>query len=146
MASSLGRGTGIPKVRRALSNNHSPKADFNTDEARTYFDTTIQIHPEFLKDLEAPVGVHEGVHEGIHDISDMGRKLLTLVAKEPQSMPVILEELGYKSRNRNVRTAINKLIQDGLLALTITDKPKSKKQQYQITALGRQEFERLQVK
>jgi len=41
-----GRGTGFPKIRRALEANGSPGPIFETDEERTYFLTTLHIHPE----------------------------------------------------------------------------------------------------
>lgn len=44
-----GRSTGIPKIRRAMARNGSPKAIFETDKDKVYFLTTIPIHPEFKK-------------------------------------------------------------------------------------------------
>jgi len=41
-----GRGTGFPKIRRTLEANGSPGPIFETDEERTYFLTTLHIHPE----------------------------------------------------------------------------------------------------
>jgi len=43
-----GRNTGFRKIRAALKRNGSPEPLFETDEARTYFATTLFIHPEFL--------------------------------------------------------------------------------------------------
>lgn len=40
-----GRCTGIPKIQRSMKNNGSPEARFETDEERTYFLTTLPIHP-----------------------------------------------------------------------------------------------------
>jgi ATP-dependent DNA helicase RecG len=42
-----GRGTGIPKVRRAMQQNGSPPPAFDFDEARSYFRTTLPAHPEY---------------------------------------------------------------------------------------------------
>jgi ATP-dependent DNA helicase RecG len=42
-----GRGTGIPKVLRALRNNGSPLPKLITDKDRTYFLTEFKIHPAF---------------------------------------------------------------------------------------------------
>ena len=60
-----GRGTGIPKIKRVMHDNGSPEPIFHTDEARTFFYTEIQLHPDFLKIENS--GVHEGVHEGVYD-------------------------------------------------------------------------------
>ena len=43
-----GRNTGFQKIIRALKTNGSPKPVFETDNDRTYFLTTIPIHPDFL--------------------------------------------------------------------------------------------------
>ena len=43
-----GRNTGFQKIIRALKTNGSPMPVFETDNDRTYFLTTIPIHPDFL--------------------------------------------------------------------------------------------------
>lgn len=43
-----GRNTGFQKIIRALKANGSPMPVFETDDDRTYFLTTIPIHPDFL--------------------------------------------------------------------------------------------------
>jgi len=40
-----GRGTGIPKIRRAMKANGSPPPQFETDADRTHFLATLLIHP-----------------------------------------------------------------------------------------------------
>jgi ATP-dependent DNA helicase RecG len=40
-----GRGTGIPKVRRAMQQNGSPPPQFDFDEVRSYFRVVLPIHP-----------------------------------------------------------------------------------------------------
>jgi len=44
-----GRSTGIPTIIRELEKNNSPAPRFETDDERSYFKTTLKIHPEFLK-------------------------------------------------------------------------------------------------
>ena len=41
------RGTGIPKVRRAMQQNGSPPPRFDFDQARSYFRATLPAHPEY---------------------------------------------------------------------------------------------------
>ena len=43
-----GRNTGFRKIRNALRQNGSPEPLFETDEDRTFFSTTLFIHPIFL--------------------------------------------------------------------------------------------------
>jgi ATP-dependent DNA helicase RecG len=44
-----GRGTGIPKILRAIRKNGSPLPRFETDEDRTYFVSRFPIHPKALQ-------------------------------------------------------------------------------------------------
>ena len=48
-----GRSTGFPKIRKALRQNGSPEVRFETDDNNSYFLAHLDIHPEFLKELEA---------------------------------------------------------------------------------------------
>jgi ATP-dependent DNA helicase RecG len=42
-----GRGTGIPKIQRKMSENGSPLARFDFDPDRTYFRVTLPVHPRY---------------------------------------------------------------------------------------------------
>jgi len=133
-----GRGTGIPKMRRALKVNGSPLPLFFTDETRSSFYTEIQVHPEFLQNHiphEAQVGVYDGVHDGVHDqsLSQTELRILKLLADQPLGLGKILADFGYSAVTRNVRNAINKLLKAELITYTIPDKPRSKYQKYAIT-------------
>ena len=44
-----GRGTGIPKILRAIQKNGSPMPVFETDDDRTYFVARFPIHPGALQ-------------------------------------------------------------------------------------------------
>ena len=39
-----GKGTGIPKIKRAMRNNGSDEPIFETDDARSYFVVTLRVH------------------------------------------------------------------------------------------------------
>ncbi len=135
-----GRGTGIPKIRRILTINGSPGPLFITDEARTSFYTEIKIHPEFLEEpqLEKSDGVYHGVYDPRElNLSQTELKILSLVQNAPIGLANILETFGYKVITRNIRTALTKLLKLELIAYTIPDKPRSNKQRYKITALGK---------
>lgn len=136
-----GRGTGIPKMTRALKANGSPLPLFFTDETRSSFYTEIQVHPEFLKDhipQEAQVGVYDGVHDGVYDqpLSQTELRILKLLANQPLGLSKILADFGYSTVTRNIRNAINKLLGIGLISYTLPNKPRSKNQQYKITESG----------
>lgn len=42
------RGTGIPKIRRRMSENGSPAPIFEFDEEKSYFRVTLPAHPEYI--------------------------------------------------------------------------------------------------
>jgi ATP-dependent DNA helicase RecG len=42
------RGTGVPKVFRAMEQNGSPRPRFDFDESRSYFRVTLPAHPEYV--------------------------------------------------------------------------------------------------
>ena len=65
-----GRSTGIPTMQRELEANGSPKAVFETDEGRTYFTTTIFVHPgfenkNFLSDIRKEEDVPQNVPQNL---------------------------------------------------------------------------------
>jgi len=45
-----GRNTGFKKILDALEANGSPKPEFETDDARSYFITRLYVHEGFLKE------------------------------------------------------------------------------------------------
>ena len=45
-----GRNTGFGKILRALEKNGSPKPEFETDDAHSYFISRIFVHEAFLKE------------------------------------------------------------------------------------------------
>ncbi len=44
-----GRGTGIPKMLKAIQDNGSPAPVFHTDDDRTYFLVELPVHPVFTE-------------------------------------------------------------------------------------------------
>ena len=42
------RGTGIPTIRRKMSENGSPEPQFDFDDDRSYFRVTLPAHPEYV--------------------------------------------------------------------------------------------------
>ncbi|MGL5626592.1 MAG: RNA-binding domain-containing protein [Candidatus Rhabdochlamydia sp.] len=49
-----GRCTGVPKIHKAMKDNGSPPAIFETDEEGLYFLTILPIHPEATRKATAP--------------------------------------------------------------------------------------------
>lgn len=61
-----GRNTGFRKILGALRNNGSPEPLFETDETRTYFTTTLFIHPNFSVCQSREV-INDAINEVIND-------------------------------------------------------------------------------
>ena len=59
-----GRTTGFQKIIRALKANGSPMPVFETDDERTFFLTTIPIHPDFIN---ADEGINEEINKEINE-------------------------------------------------------------------------------
>jgi len=130
-----GRCTGIPKIREAMASNGSPPPRFSTDEGRTYFLVELPVHPE-LSGIPVQDGGHEGVQDGGHDLGGTDRRILLALAEKPKSTLNLVTELGYSGRTRNLRDSLARLEKAGLIALTISDKPRSKNQKRKLTVKG----------
>lgn len=67
-----GRATGIPTIVKALKNNGSPEPAFETDDARTYFKSTIFLHHLFnLSDERVQVSVQVREQVNLFIISNL---------------------------------------------------------------------------
>jgi ATP-dependent DNA helicase RecG len=122
-----GRGTGIPKIRRAMSKNGSPEPTFDTDEELTYFLVVLPIHPAWaVQDT-----VQDGVQDGVLDDN-----LILRYCLRPKKRREIMSELGLYNNYDNFVKYTKHLLVLGLLELTIPDKPSSGNQQYRTTPLG----------
>lgn len=137
-----GRGTGVPKMRRALKANGSPEPIFSTNEARVYFATEIRIHPEFLEDITDDRD-HDGTMMGPrwdHDgtMIDLDKDMLKMleICQEPQHIQVLMDAFNWSHRTKFRNKFISPLLDNGLLEMTLPDKPKSKLQKYKTTNLG----------
>ena len=47
-----GRGTGLPKIRRFMARNGSPKPVLETNSDNVYFLATLPIHEKFVVDVK----------------------------------------------------------------------------------------------
>lgn len=133
-----GRGTGVPKMRRAMSTNGSPDPSFETDEERTYFTVVLPIHP--LAAPRTPGGTPWETPAVNPDVlNNLNTKMLDLLdfSQIPQDRATIQRRLGLKDE-KHVRTRyLRPLLEEGLLELTDPDHPSSRGQKYRTTDLGR---------
>jgi ATP-dependent DNA helicase RecG len=59
------------------------------------------------------------------------------IAGELRAMPELMTPSGLKNKTRFRDQVVAPLLKAGLLEMTIPDKPRSSKQQYRITDIGR---------
>lgn len=134
-----GRGTGIPKIRKAMSANGSPAPVFETDDERSYFQVELLIHPlagSALRGGATPDLAHDVAHDLAHVVSDKDLEILHYCLHVPRSNAEILAHVGAESRTGTITRALARLTALGLLELTLPDKPTSKNQKRIATVRG----------
>ena len=88
-----GRNTGFQKIIRALKANGSPMPTFETDDARSYFLTTIGIHPAFTVSNDS---VNDSVNDTVSDqLSENEQRILAIIRENGDlSISAMAEMLG----------------------------------------------------
>lgn len=88
-----GRNTGFQKIIRALKANGSPMPTFETDDARSYFLTTIGIHPAFTVSNDS---ANDNVNDTVSDqLSENEQRILAIIRENGDlSISAMAEMLG----------------------------------------------------
>ena len=133
-----GRGTGIPKVLRAMEANGSPLPRFDTDDDRTYFTTFLPIHASALN-FTPQVGDQVG-----DQVANEKTEIVLSFCSQPKDRTEILERLGLKAMRNLRQRYLLPLIESGLLAMTDPEHPTSPVQKYVTTPLGRASLRQLE--
>ena len=124
-----GRSTGVPKILRAMERNGSPPPEFESDEDRTYFLVRLPVHER------AELGAGYMPPAVTPEVTPEVRLAQTLVGEMARQQ--LQEALGLKD-DEHFRTAyLRPALAAGLIEMTIPDKPRSSKQRYRLTDLGR---------
>lgn len=118
-----GRSTGIPKILKAMATNGSPAPLFETDDDRLSFVIRLPRHPLSL----VPTGEVTG---------EVERLLRVLVAE--MSRQQLQEGLALRHEDHFRKAYLLPALGAGLAEMTLPDKPRSSKQRYRLTAIGRQ--------
>ena len=141
-----GRATGIPKILRAMIENGSPAPEFETDDDRASFLARIPVHPEarplangLSEDGKSRSG--EGTDPVSDQVSDLVgdpvSKAILTSCRTPRSTSELLQALGFRHRTHFRENYLRPLIEAGLLARTLPEKPQSRLQKYVTTDAGR---------
>jgi len=111
------------------------KAAILADEDRTYFLTTLHIHPE-SQVSEQVVGPVRGPVRGPVELTDIQYKILLECSTNPLSAKEITGKIGLTIKSGNVKRALAILRKNEYLSYTIPEKPGSRLQKYRITEKG----------
>ena len=111
-----GRGTGIPKILKAMKANGSPKPRFETDDDRTYFIATFPIH------VQGKIKGKQGQARVTGEVAGEVLKFLAIL-NSPLTRMEIQKALGLKGqanfRDRYLRPSIAL----GVVEMTIPENP-----------------------
>jgi ATP-dependent DNA helicase RecG len=97
--------------------------------------------PEFGKETK-PVGVPEleapvkAPVKAPVPTTGTAADIISALATEPLGRAALLDRLGYSQPTGNYKKAVRKLLDNGLVEMTIPDKPNSRRQRYRLTARG----------
>jgi len=136
-------GTGLPRAIQALTDAGLPAPEFKELPISLRVIVHIEDHsvtprqpqPERPIHLDTPTGVQ--VYRSGVEVLSSAATILRLVTAEPARRSDLLAALGITQSPNNYIRHIRPLVEAGLLALTITDKPSSSQQRYLITEAGR---------
>jgi len=128
-----GRSTGIKKILDAMAKNGSPKPEFEFDEEHTYFQVKLPIHGEVLKENSVKSDL---IPQVTPQVTPQVKKLLSILDNE-MSREELMSILSLKDRKNFRVMYLNPAMESSLVELTIPDKPKSSKQRYRLTDLGK---------
>lgn len=126
-----GRNTGVPLILSSMKNNGSAPPSFETDDERSYFLTTLPIHPLFTKTKDAlktenvspeKVSARRNRDE-LHELV-----LQTLEKNEAMSTNEIAIALGYKKLTDTLRQVVSDMIANGEVVYLYPEKPRSRNQ------------------
>jgi ATP-dependent DNA helicase RecG len=77
-----GRNTGVPKIKRALKNNGSKEPEFETNETRDYFITTIFMHDGFENEISNKIKISDKTSDKILNYLQQNEYITTTIASE----------------------------------------------------------------
>ncbi|MCL2304166.1 MAG: putative DNA binding domain-containing protein [Planctomycetaceae bacterium] len=130
-----GRATGIPKILRGIKVNGSPLPEFESDDDRLAFLIRFPVHPDTPE--ESKLGAEslaESLAESVAESEEQLReRVLGFLAEEPLSKGEMTSKLGRKTVTGTLNRLIRQLLEEGVIEMTIPEKPNSRLQKYRLT-------------
>lgn len=130
-----GRGTGFPKIHKAMQRNGSPPPIFETDADKVYFLTILEIHPGLtVKNQDqtmtlTPIKLEKTAFD------------ILRFCIQPKKRSEILQYINMSNQTKNYQRHIVALLNLNLLEMTNPEQITSRNQKYQTTARGEQLLE-----
>jgi len=110
-----GRGTGIPKMLKAMQQNGSPPPVFETDEDRTFFLVRLPLHPHFIREAE------QRKRQTTGQVAGQVTAGVLRSCQQPRKASEIQSLVGVKHRETFQDNYLKPLIAKGWSALTIPE-------------------------
>lgn len=125
-----GRNTGVPLILSSMENNGSGLPAFETDEERSYFLTTLPVHPLFLKKEKENLAKEQLPKKQHRRNRNELRMMIidTLKEKGDMSANEVAFALGYKKSTDTLREIVNELILTGDVEYLYPEKHNSSNQ------------------
>lgn len=131
-----GRSTGISKIIKVMEANGSPAPEFETDEDRSYLLVRLPIH-EQAEVAATEVGAGAQVTPQVApQVTPQVQALLQTCDGEP-SRGELQERVGISDRKHFRIQYLRPALDQGLIEMTLPDKPRSSLQKYRLTEAGR---------
>jgi len=135
-----GRGTGIPTIVKALKDNGSNVAEFDTNEpSRTHFLIEIPVHSSFNDQDDYLVNdqADDQASDLVNGLSIEQIKVLEFALKPVKKKELLVDFFGISNQTKNFNTHIKPLMDLNLINMTLPNKPTSQLQEYYTSNLGK---------
>ena len=143
-----GMGTGVPKILRHIKRNGSPLPVFHTDPERSYLLVEFPIHNAFLEpstEIQAQnrsssdqvVTKYRPSSDQVESGYSQEMQALVKVLKSEMTREEVQIQLHLKHNHYFRLHYLNPALAQGLIEMTLPDKPRSSKQKYRLTTQGK---------
>ena len=129
-------GTGVKRIRDEAREGGYPEPVW---EANGFTTAIFRRNPDVRAAAEAQGATGQVTPQVPDKYPTSTRQVLAALARAEEPLPraALQAASGLRNREHFVNEHLNPLVDAGLLELTIPDKPRSSKQRYRLTALGR---------
>jgi ATP-dependent DNA helicase RecG len=124
-----------------MKENGSPPPEFETDEDRTSFLIRLPVHERAAKGFAGEVAPQVTGEVGTKLALSRSQVEILRKCLESKAITDLMAIAGRADRTKFRDQVLNPLLEEGLVEMTIPDKPRSSKQRYRLTDKGRQVLE-----